>query len=139
MKILQKHSYESSDGFAIVWAIVVLVLIVIAATGLPLLLKTSKSPNPNACVTRNFGGGDTGQCVIDIQNMVNSKAFGIDGQLYIKATGSYDDATVSAVKTFQKNFNLPQNGAIHSKDWAELCKSSDDSPTYTSAAKDAGC
>jgi peptidoglycan hydrolase-like protein with peptidoglycan-binding domain len=133
----------NTSGFAPTILVIVIVLVVVAAGGVLLARHSSKSTTtskPSACVNQSFTAGSSGSCVSDLQNMVNSQAFGIDGQLYIKVSGNYDTATTSAVKTFQKNFNLPQTGSITTSDWKHLCNSDGDSSTsFVTASKAAGC
>ena len=127
-------------GSVIIMAIVLVVVVTIVAGVLLLKSSSHKSAlNPNSCVSQSFAVNSTGQCVTDIRKMVNPQAYGIDGRLYIPATGTYDTATVTAVKLFQKNFGLPQTGNITSADWPKLCASNDATPTFTSAASDADC
>lgn len=133
---------KNQNGNALVIGIGIALVAVVVIAAVVILGQPKKTPaNSDACIGKTLASGATGACVTDAQNLVNWTAFGIEGSNYIKASGSYDDATATAVKTAQKNSGLSATGSIDSTTWQKMCGNVDkDAPAATrSAAKDAGC
>lgn len=61
-------------------------------------------------VTKTYQSGDVSSAVQSIQQMLN--VFGADLK---QAKGSFDDATVAAVKAFQAEHKLPETGKVDTK------------------------
>ena len=131
----------NTKGSAYLGIIFIVVGIIVIVAGLVVYKTGHKAApaNPNACVTKTFSSGSQGRCISDLQNMVNSQAYGIDGQHYIKITGTYDVPTSTAVKVFQSNFQLPTTGIVTPADWQKLCDSSDPPSNWKTISTDAGC
>lgn len=67
---------------------------------------------PQTCESREFRQGDTGDCVIGIQNHLNRFGHGV------AVDGDFGPATHQAVVNFQNNRGLGADGIVGAKTWA---------------------
>ncbi len=120
------------------------------------------------CVDQTFSEGSSGQCVKDIQSMLNYKIYYTASSSYIPMDGAFSSITKSRVSTFQNDVkhgkHYPQGaeiqnwqylhainvtGTVNPQTWAQLCLPTGTDNTneakisanqlYNKAAKEAGC
>lgn len=100
--------------------------------------STNKATASNGCVAHQFGLGGSGNCVSDIQTLINFiETDGLtmcpfDGSGTLQINGNFDSPTQEQVKVFQAWVNcynkqegipstLATNGLVNSSTWSELC------------------
>lgn len=97
------------------------------------------STNSSYCVGNTWGGSKkTGQCVKDIQRILN----GVGGTYSVgTADGAYGSKTLAGVKNFQRFWGLsPVDGVVGAKTWERLCYVAYyNGVDSTNAANNAGC
>ena len=108
--------------------VLALVAGVLAATGLAM---TTQAPAQAAsCTSYQYGSGGSGQCVKEIQTMLNGITYVYGGQPsgcgplstgYLTVDGSFGPKTLTKVKTFQRSHCLTPDGIIGRRTWGELC------------------
>ena len=93
------------------------------------------------CYTQTWAQGSSGQCVKDIQNLLNYDVYQTNTSQYLVVDGDYGSYTAAAVKLEQNNNGLTQSGTVDAQTWPYVCTpGSGTVPSwYTSAATDAGC
>jgi hypothetical protein len=154
------------------YAILGILILAIGVTIIILLTKRTSSPlqttSGNSCKSQQLSIGSMGNCVSDLQTMVNfMETDGLNqcpftGSAALVADGSYDESTEEQVKVVQTWFDcyatqegLPPtiavNGTATSATWSELCiyaysypsKSGTSPSSYLkssiAAGKNAGC
>lgn len=72
-----------------------------------------------------LGEGDSGLLVFILQAMLNDLGERFDNMPHISVSGQYGKETANAVRAFQRNVNLPQNGRVNSATWNLLTKTSE--------------
>ncbi len=126
-----------------------IVAIIALLSGVGIYLKVFSHAASAYCVGGVFASGSSGQCVKDIQTMVNLST---DVNPKITVNGKFNAATVNAVKQLQTQVNtlkpqglpypLTVNGRVNAKTWTVLCADSNNyfagSAPYI-AFHDAGC
>ena len=101
----------------------------LAATGLAM---TAQAPAQAAtCTSYQYGSGGSGQCVKEIQTMLNGithvyggrypSSCGMVSTGYLTVDGSFGPKTLAKVKSFQKWECLSADGIIGRNTWRELC------------------
>jgi peptidoglycan hydrolase-like protein with peptidoglycan-binding domain len=128
-----------SSRTPIIWVIVILIAIAIGAF---ILTKNHSNvvSSPSACANNSLSQDANGHCVTDAQDLLNWSLYGIDGPDYKKVTGQFSSVTAAEVSQYQNGNSLSQTGSLNKATWQKLCADgSDSTPTWTSAAKDAGC
>lgn len=94
------------------------------------------------CYARQWKQGSTGQCVKDIQNLLNYQLYSGNTSRYLSVDGRFGYYTKAAVRQEQKNDGITVNGVVATQTWQALCASSglSSAPSwYTSAVANAGC
>jgi peptidoglycan hydrolase-like protein with peptidoglycan-binding domain len=119
--------------FIIALIIVVGIILIVGGNGSDL------SSTPGSCVTVTLAQGTSGHCVSDVQQLLNWGLYGIDTPNYKSISGQFNASTTTVVKLFQSTNSLSQTGSVNKITWERLCESSDAPPSWTTAAKDAGC
>jgi Putative peptidoglycan binding domain len=66
--------------------------------------------------------GSTGSDVRTIQNQLNAISNGYPALPKVRENGTFDDATQTSVKEFQRIFGLPQSGVVDFKTWYEISR-----------------
>ncbi len=96
--------------------IVIPVLSVLAIAGVgSYVLATSHA---GTCKTYVWRQGSRGQCVKDIQQIVNAA---IPKQVYLTVDGQYGPNTTSGVRTFQSDTGISADGSVGPQTWNKLC------------------
>ena len=101
----------------------------LAATGLAM---TTQAPAQAAsCTSYQYGSGGSGQCVKEIQTMLNGITYEYGGPGnygcgtlstgYLTADGQFGSLTLAKVKSFQKWQCLSADGVVGRNTWRELC------------------
>ncbi|HSQ33524.1 MAG TPA: peptidoglycan-binding protein [Peptostreptococcaceae bacterium] len=73
--------------------------------------------------------GSTGSDVRTIQNQLNAISGGYPALPKVRENGTFDAATQTSVKEFQRIFGLPQSGVVDFKTWYEISR------VYTAVTK----
>jgi peptidoglycan hydrolase-like protein with peptidoglycan-binding domain len=91
--------------------------------------------------TPNINPGATGQCVKDIQSLLNYDLYALNTKDYLTVDGGFGPLTKAAVEQEQKNSGIPQNGGVGQKTWNYICEAGfGPAPSwYDNAAENAGC
>jgi hypothetical protein len=156
--------------------LIIVVVIVFIVLGLGLIYLDrhyySKTNTPSGtkdlssyCVGKTFASGASGNCVSDIQTLINyMENSGLtqcpfDGGAPLTVNGTFDSITTAQVKSVQgwascyatqEGFttNVIQNGTVDKTTWGELCTYGYTNPSHSGASgatsaiaagKDAGC
>jgi hypothetical protein len=122
--------------------VLIILLIIVIAIGSYFLFFRAKSNTTssvtNACTGSTYQIGSSGQCVADVQNMINFletdslNQCPFTGAARLNASGSFDAATEAQVKVVQTWLNcynqqegagssLAINGVVDQKVWPQLC------------------
>jgi hypothetical protein len=156
------------------WLAVCIVVLVLIIGGVLLLIRHNSKPNmtpvaqSNSCISRQLSIGSSGNCVRDVQTMVNFlETDGLTecafiGAQQLSVSGTFDAATQQQIKTVQtwincynkqegNPLNTPANGTVGTATWSGICtyaylypKQSGQGPSpylkaSIAAGKDAGC
>jgi peptidoglycan hydrolase-like protein with peptidoglycan-binding domain len=122
----------------LIGAVVVVVAVIVIAIATK--HRSDLVSDKNACVNNSLSASASGQCVSDLQTMLNWSLYGIDGPNYEKVTGQFTTGTTAEVKQFQSSNSLPDSGTADQSTWQKLCGDGSDAPaSWTTAAKNAGC
>lgn len=97
---------------------------------------TAMASGSGACVHRLFSYGSSGDCVADIQQMLNDQIWlafdsGYRGT-YISVSGWFGPITASQVRYFQWKYRLGVDGVAGPRTWRSLCMAAWDSGDTTS-------
>lgn len=115
-----------------------LAVVVITGSAIAAMGGTHAAPS---CYAQTWKQGSSGQCVKDIQNLLNYDLYSTNSSQYLTLDGQYGSYTTAAVKQEQKNSGITVNGTVNTQTWPHVCTPGSGSvPSwYTSAATDAGC
>jgi peptidoglycan hydrolase-like protein with peptidoglycan-binding domain len=113
--------------------IMTVVVVVFGAIGTLILVRSSAA---TTCANQTVGKGNAGQCVTDIQEMLNG--FAASHVLYPKTynyagsrlptDGVFGTGTYSQVRYFQDWSRINDDGVVGKQTWAELCIKADNLP-----------
>ena len=129
----------TEDGIAHIIMPTLIVAIVVAIGGYVYL---NSSHAATTCYAQQWQQNSSGQCVKDIQNLLNYQLYGTKSSSYLSVDGSFGSYTKAAVEQEQKNNSITANGIVATQTWTALCASSSLSTApswYTAAASNAGC
>lgn len=117
------------------------VLLTVAAIASVVLVPLTNIHAATSCYAQTWKQGSSGQCVKDIQNLLNYDLYKTNSSQYLVLDGSYGSYTTAAVKQEQKNSGITVNGSVNAQTWPYVCTSGTGTvPSwYTSAAQNAGC
>ena len=150
------------------WGLSMLVIILLIIGSLVISHSPSSSISHSGCVAKQFNVGSSGQCVQDIQTMVNyMETAGLNECPFASAkilsvSGNYDQATaqqITSVQNWERCYskqegsqsNILATGIVNTQTWHLLCSYAylfpSKSKSYTSpyrqesiaAGKNAGC
>jgi len=113
----------------------IIVALIVVGVGIKLVSNASTS----TCVQGTFRQGNSGQCVRDIQALLNFAPYGPK----LTVDGRYGPTTKSAVLRYQKPMGLVADGVVGPKTWSYICSPQMGPGVPLSwpraAAHDAGC
>jgi hypothetical protein len=122
------------------WHLVVPVIVIVAVAAIgSYVLGIDHAATTCYGTPGGFGEGSSGQCVADIQNLLNYDL--LASKTHLTVDGDFGSLTQTAVKLEQKNSGLTQDGIVGPKTWPHVCEAGyGPAPSsYTNAAKNAGC
>jgi peptidoglycan hydrolase-like protein with peptidoglycan-binding domain len=91
-----------------------------AAVMAPLVISTPATAAPSGCVARVFQSKSTGDCVKNIQAILNYDEFR-NSRPKITVDGSFGPATDWSVRQFQGDWWVTSDGIVGSSTWGLLC------------------
>jgi peptidoglycan hydrolase-like protein with peptidoglycan-binding domain len=139
MRPFSKPIRMTENGIAHIILPALVMAIVVAIGGYVYLYGTHAA---TTCYAQQLQQGSSGQCVKDVQNLLNYQLFGAKSSNFLSVDGQFGSYTKAAVQQEQKNNSITMNGIVATQTWQALCASSSSSSApswYTSAASNAGC
>jgi len=127
---------QEQQGFAH-WVVPIIAVVIIGGIG-AYIFGTSHAAT---CRSYTFAQGSSGQCVKDIQGLLNYDLVGLNSSKYLVVDGQYGPKTRDYVKLWQGMNGLPTDGVVGPQTWNQVCNAHKGPPPawWTVYSVNAGC